>query len=134
MIFKDKNIFKLIFIGLIAGIIASFVGGGTGILIVPLLIFLNVMNNYKEAVGTSLLALSLPITSVAVYFYYNQKCNGRSCVNWRYALIISLFFIIGTLASCFTSRIDTKNIKLIYGIMIMFLGLTIVLSDINLIY
>jgi len=134
MIFKDKNIFKLIFIGLISGATASFVGGGTEILIVPLLIFLNVINNYKEAVGTSLASLLLPIGSVAVYFYYNQKCNGRSCVNWRYALIISLFFIIGTFTSYFSSRIDTKKIKLIYGIIVMLLGLTIVLSDINLIY
>jgi uncharacterized membrane protein YfcA len=129
MLITDINIYKLIFIGLITGIVASFVGGGTEIMIVPLLIYLNVITNYKEAVGTSLASLLLPIGSIAVYFYYNQKCNGKSCVNWKYALIISLFFLIGTFASYYTSKMNTKKFKLIYGILIIILGFIIVISD-----
>ena len=34
--FFDHNIYKLIFIGTITGVVASFVGGGAEILIVPL--------------------------------------------------------------------------------------------------
>ena len=126
----DTNIYKLIFIGVITGALASFVGGGTEILIVPLLIFLNVISNYKEAVGTSLAALLLPIGSVAVYFYYKQSCNGKSCVNWTYALILSLCFMIGTFASYYSSRINTRSLKLIYGISIILLGILIIVSDI----
>lgn len=126
----DTNIYKLIFIGVTTGALASFVGGGTEILIVPLLIFLKVVDNYKEAVGTSLASLLLPIGSVAVYFYYKQNCNGKSCVNWKYALILSLFFMIGTFASYYSSRINTGSLKLIYGISIILLGILIIISDI----
>lgn len=125
-----SNIIKLIFIGFTSGALASFVGGGTEILIVPLLIFLKVIDNYKEAVGTSLASLLLPIGSVAVYFYYKEKCNGRSCVNWKYALIISFCFMLGTFASYYSSKINTKSLKLIYGISIIFLGILIIISDI----
>lgn len=126
----DINIYKLIFIGIITGALASFVGGGTEILIVPLLIYLKVVDNYKEAVGTSLASLLLPIGAVAVYFYYKQSCNGKSCVNWKYALILSLFFIIGTFTSYYSSKINTSSFKLIYGVLIVFLGIMIIISDI----
>jgi hypothetical protein len=126
----DTNIYKLIFIGLLTGALASFVGGGTEILIVPLLIFLNVVSNYKEAVGTSLASLLLPIGAVAVYFYYKQNCNGKSCVNWKYALILSFCFMLGTLVSYYSSKINTRSLKLIYGISIILLGILIIISDI----
>ena len=57
----DENLYKLIFIGTITGIVASFVGGGAEILIVPLLIYLKVIEDYKQAIGTSLASLLLPI-------------------------------------------------------------------------
>ena len=50
----SNNYFKVAFIGIITGALASFIGGGTEIIIVPLLIYLNVVNDYKEAVATSL--------------------------------------------------------------------------------
>ena len=34
----DKNTYKLVFIGLLTGMVASIVGGGAEIIIVPLLI------------------------------------------------------------------------------------------------
>ena len=65
----DKNIYKLIFIGLITGMVASVVGGGAEILIVPLLIYLKIFTDHKKAIGTSLASLLLPIGIIAVYFY-----------------------------------------------------------------
>ena len=39
----DENFYKLIFIGSLTGATASFVGGGAEILIVPLLVYMNVI-------------------------------------------------------------------------------------------
>jgi uncharacterized membrane protein YfcA len=47
----DSNIYKVSFIGLLTGIVASFVGGGAEILIAPLLVYLQVFEDYKTAVG-----------------------------------------------------------------------------------
>ena len=111
MKFIDNNIYKLSFIGLITGIVASFVGGGAEILIVPLLVYLNVISDYKEAIGTSLASLLLPIGIVAVYFYNKQNCD-KQCIKWNYALTISLFFVLGTFASYFSSSLDSKLLKI----------------------
>ena len=120
----DHNIFKLMLIGITTGIVASFVGGGAEILIVPLLVYLNVVNDYKVAIGTSLASLLLPIGIVAVYFFAREICSGESkqCIKWNYALTISFFFVIGTFASYFTSGIDTRIFKSIFGIITILLG------------
>jgi len=122
--FIDHNLFKLVFIGTLTGIVASFVGGGAKILIVPLLVYLNVISDYKVAIGTSLASLLLPIGIVAVFFFAKEICSGNSgkCIKWNYALIISFFFVVGTMASYFTSKIDTRLFKSIFGIITILLG------------
>ena len=66
--FHDKNLFKLGIIGTLTGVVASFIGGGAEILIVPLLVYFGVLADYKTAIGTSLASLLLPIGIFAVYF------------------------------------------------------------------
>ena len=120
----DHNIFKLMLIGITTGIVASFVGAGPEILIVPSLVYLNVVSDYKVAIGTSLASLLLPIGIVAVYFFAKEICNGetKQCIKWNYAITISFFFVIGTFASYFTSGIDTRMFKSIFGIITILLG------------
>lgn len=125
----DQNIYKLAFIGTLSGIIASFIGGGAEILIVPLLIYLNIFNDHKLAVGTSLASLLMPIGILAVYFYSTTKCNEKSCVNWTYALIISLFFVIGTSFSYFTVKLNSDLLKKIFAAFLILLGSVILLEE-----
>jgi uncharacterized membrane protein YfcA len=125
----DKNFYKLVFTGTITGIVASFVGGGAEILIVPLLIYLGVFADYKIAVGTSLASLLLPIGAVAVYFYSTQKCSHDSCVHWSYALIISLFFVLGTFFSYFTVTINNNLFKKVFAIFMILLGTIMLLEN-----
>ena len=117
----DENIYKLLFIGTLTGVVASFVGGGAEILIVPLLIYLKVLTDYKEAIATSLASLLLPIGIVAVYFYNKQNCK-KKCVHWDYAIIISLSFVLGTTVSYYSSSFDSKRLKLIFASLMIFLG------------
>ena len=118
----DNNFYKLVFTGTITGIVASFIGGGAEILIVPLLIYLGVFTDYKIAVGTSLASLLLPIGAVAVYFYSNQKCSYGYCVHWSYAFIISLFFVLGTFFSYFTVTINNSLFKKLFAVFMILLG------------
>ena len=120
---------KLAIIGSATGVVASVVGGGAEILIVPLLIHMNIVPDYKTAIGTSLASLLLPIGIVAVYFYARKNCGGRSCVRWTYALIISLFFLIGTGASYWTSNLNTQYLKLLFGLLAIALGILIVYEE-----
>ena len=120
---------KVSIIGLVTGIVASFVGGGAEILIVPLLIYLNVLSDYKEAIATSLASLLLPIGIVAVYFYSTQNCT-KKCIHWNYALTISLFFILGTFASYYSSSLDSKQLKFIFAGLMILLGSLILYEEI----
>ena len=125
----DKNTFKLVVIGLLTGICASFIGGGAEVLIIPLLMLFKVFDNYKTAIGTSLASLLLPIGIFAVYFYGKSKGNdGASLINWKYAIIISIAFTIGTLASYFTVQLNTVIIKLIFAGIIIAIGIFILIQ------
>ena len=124
----NLTIIKLLFIGILTGMVASFVGGGAEILIVPLLIFLGIFNDYKVAVGTSLASLLLPIGIVAVYFYSKERCKyNKSCINWTYAFILSFSFIIGTLISYYSVKLNEDIFKKAFGILIILLGIIILL-------
>lgn len=126
--FYDDNFWKLGLVGLLTGILASFIGGGAEILIVPLLVWLNVFTHYKIAIGTSLASLLLPIGIFAVIAYMNHKCKDESCVNWPYALIISFFFTIGTIASFYSVKFDTYILKKIYAVILVIFGTIIFLQ------
>ena len=121
MAFIDENFYKLSFIGISTGALASFVGGGAEILIVPLLVYLKILTDYKEAIATSLASLLLPIGIVAVYFYNKQNCK-KKCVRWNYALIISITFVLGTFVSYYSSSLDSKILKLIFALIMIILG------------
>ena len=121
MTFIDENFYKLAFIGISTGALASFVGGGAEILIVPLLVYLKILTDYKEAIATSLASLLLPIGIVAVYFYNKQNCK-KKCVHWNYALIISISFVLGSFLSYYSSSLDSKILKLIFAFSMIVLG------------
>ena len=94
-----------------------------------LLIYLNIFNDHKLAVGTSLASLLMPIGILAVYFYSTTKCSEKTCVNWTYALIISLFFVIGTSFSYFTVKLNSELLKKIFAVFLILLGSIILLEE-----
>lgn len=115
------NFIKLTIIGLVSGLLAGIVGGGADAIIVPALIALKVMDNYKLAVGTSLATLLPPIGIFAVYNYYK---NGD--VNIKYALYLAVMFTIGSYLISFVGiQMDKDLIRNIYGIFLICLGIII---------
>ncbi|WGK64169.1 sulfite exporter TauE/SafE family protein [Croceiramulus getboli] len=103
-------ILSLIVIGLLAGILSGILGVGGGVIMVPLMILFLGFSQH-EAQGTSLAVLAVPVTFLAAYNYY-----GSGYVNWKYALLIALFFIIGGyLGSKWAITIDQKTLRKIFG-------------------
>lgn len=79
----------LVCIGVFAGIISGMIGIGGGLIIVPSLVYVLSLNQFG-AQGTSIAAMLPPIGILAAYNYYKADA-----VNWKYALIISITFVIG---------------------------------------
>ncbi|WP_026710897.1 sulfite exporter TauE/SafE family protein [Flavobacterium filum] len=103
----------LLLIGLLAGLLSGMVGIGGGLIMVPLLLLLGLSQH--EAQGTSLAVLSVPVTLLAAINYYKE-----GYVDWKYAAIIAIFFVVGGyIGSKFAVQIDQKILKKIFGIALL---------------
>ena len=109
----------LTIIGGLTGMAAGIVGGGSDVLIVPLLLFFHVYADIRKAIGTSLAMLLPPVGLFAVYDYYK-----KGDVNIWYAVYLALCF---TVFSSFSSKIGVslskKTLKKIYSIFLVIIGI-----------
>ena len=110
-------IVSLIIIGLLAGVLSGLVGVGGGIIMVPLLVLM-VGFSQHQAQGTSLAVLVVPVTGLAVFNYYKE-----GFINWKYALVIAVFFVVGSyFGSKLAVDLDQKMLKKIFGIVLLFMA------------
>lgn len=106
-----STLLVLVLIGLFAGVVSGMIGVGGGIIIVPALVYVLSLSQFS-AQGTSIAAMLPPIGILAAYNYYRADA-----INWKYALIISITFVIG---GYFGSRltlgfISESTLKKIFG-------------------
>jgi uncharacterized membrane protein YfcA len=105
----------LVTIGLFAGIAGGMIGIGGGLVIVPCLVYFLGLSQF-EAQGTSVATLLLPIGVLAAYNYHQAEV-----INWRYALIIALTFIVGGyIGSTLTlSFLSESTVKKMFGVIML---------------
>ncbi len=112
-----QTILSLVLIGILAGMLSGLVGVGGGVIMVPLLVLLLGFSQH-QAQGTSLAVLVVPVTAVAVYAYYKE---GH--IDWRYAAIIAVFFVIGGFfGSKIAIGLDEKMLKRTFGIILLLIA------------
>ncbi|WP_109300209.1 sulfite exporter TauE/SafE family protein [Aquimarina sp. AU474] len=112
---------SLILIGLLAGFFSGTLGIGGSVVMIPLmLIWLNFSQH--QAQGTSLAVLAVPVTLLAAYNYYQE---GH--VNWKYAAIIAVTFIVGGyLGSKLAISINQVLLKKIFGGILLLVALKMI--------
>ncbi|GGX14931.1 sulfite exporter TauE/SafE family protein [Aquimarina muelleri] len=112
---------SLILIGLLAGFFSGTLGVGGSVIMIPLLILL--MNfSQHEAQGTSLAVLAVPVTLLAAYNYYQE-----GFVNWKYAIVIAITFVIGGyLGSKLAISINQALLKKIFGGVLFIVAIKII--------
>lgn len=117
-----STIVYLILIGIAAGILSGLVGIGGGIVMVPMLVWIGFSQH--QAQGTSLAVLSVPVTLLAAMNYYKE-----GYLNWKYAMIIAVFFVIGGfLGSKLSLSLDEKVVKRIFGVLLLFVAGKLILG------
>lgn len=115
----------LVIIGLAAGILSGLIGVGGGIIIVPALVFFLGLSQ-KEASGTSLFILSMPVVILGVMNYWKA---GQ--VNWKYGIVIAGSFLIGGyVGSKFAAKISPAVIKVIFGVIMLYVAFVMIRSGI----
>ncbi|MBP9793414.1 MAG: sulfite exporter TauE/SafE family protein [Flavobacterium sp.] len=108
------TIVSLLIIGLLAGMLSGLVGVGGGIIMVPMLVLLLGFGQH-QAQGTSLAVLVVPVTAIAVFNYYKE-----GYINWKYAAVIAVFFVIGSyFGSKLAIGLDQKMLKKIFSIVLI---------------
>ena len=107
----------LIIIGLLAGMLSGLIGVGGGIIIVPALMFF-VGFTQKEAQGTSLGLLLLPIGILAVLNYYNKGLIDIKVVG----IMAASFIIGGFLGSKIALAISEDSLKKIFAFVLFYTG------------
>lgn len=114
----------LLLVGLVAGFLSGLIGVGGGIIIVPALVLLLGFSQ-KEAQGTSLGILLLPIGILAVINYYKQ-----GYLNMNYVVIVSLAFVIGGfLGSKLALSLSDEKMKKIFAGILMVLAIKMMFFD-----
>jgi uncharacterized membrane protein YfcA len=107
----------LILVGLIAGVFSGMFGIGGGLVIVPALVAI-LGFDLKEAVGTSLAALLLPVGIFAVLAYYRA---GK--LNIKTAAFIGTGVILGALAGAIIAlNLPTKTLQQLYGVFLLYMS------------
>ncbi len=113
----------LLLTGLLAGFISGSLGVGGGIVIVPSLVFLLGLTQH-QAQGTSLALLLAPIGILAVLNYHKS-----GFINWKYAIILMLAFVMGGyLGSVLSVQLPEKNLKQIFGLLMLVVGTKMILG------
>ncbi|OIR01161.1 sulfite exporter TauE/SafE [mine drainage metagenome] len=116
----------LLLIGLFSGALSGMIGVGGGIVIVPALVFFLAFSQ-KEAQGTSLGILLLPVGILGVIQYYKQ---GQ--IDLRVVLIVSLAFLAGNyFGSKLALSLPDKTLKKIFAIILLIMAVKIFFFDSN---
>ena len=114
---SGQIVLTLVLIGLLAGMLSGMIGVGGGIIIVPALMFF-VGFTQKQAQGTSLGLLLLPIGILAVLNYYN-----KGLIDVKVVLIMATGFLLGGfLGSKIALAISEDALKKIFAIVLFYTG------------
>jgi hypothetical protein len=117
------QILLLVIIGLTAGVFSGTFGVGGAIIVIPALIFFLGLSQH-QAQGTSLAFMIPPVTLMAAL---NYSKNGY--VNWKFALILAVMFVVGTyFGSMISFSIPDKILRKMFGGLLMLVALKIIFS------
>lgn len=104
-----------IILGLCAGTVGGALGLGPSIIFLPGLIVLNIIADYKTAVGTTLLAILPPVSILAVMDYYK-----RGKIDFLIAAILCLAYVISAKFGAHINK-NTSSKVLKYATFVIFL-------------
>lgn len=121
-----QTLSSLVIIGFLAGTLSGFIGIGGGVIMVPALIYALGVSQH-EAQGISITVMLLPIGILAFYNYYQSGQVTNQYIG--YAAIIAFTFLIGGYyGSKISLRINPQVVKLIFGVLMMYVGFKMVAS------
>jgi uncharacterized protein len=113
------NILATVILGLVAGLIGGSLGQSGAEFMLPGLLILGIVPDFKTAAGTVLLTIIPPISILAVYDYYKRKQ-----LNIPIALIMMVcYFLAAYFGAHFTKNFASKTLEYMCGTYFLILAL-----------
>ena len=117
--FNVTSIIPTIFLGIIAGILGGALGQSGAEVLLPGLLILGIVPNFKVAAGTVLLTILPPLSLLAIYEYYKRK---QLAIPTALILMVSYFFA-AYFGAYITKDIENKTLELISGFYFILIGI-----------
>ncbi len=115
----NELLIKTILVGIFTGIIGSFFGVIGSSILLPCLLFFNIVKDYDTAIGTILLTLVPPTTLLAVVEY-----NKRKKVNYEIGIILFICYFFASYIGAYFNKFFHQK-ALLYGCATLYLFITI---------
>lgn len=114
---------KLLFLGMLIGIVTGLLGAGGGFLLIPTLVIV-VGLPMKKAIGTSLLIIAL--NSLLGF----TGDLGHFDIDWRFLFEIMAMAIIGIIiGSALNKKIKAESLKKGFGWFVLIMGIYIIIKE-----
>ncbi len=122
---SNKNeVIKLLWYGILIGLVTGFLGAGGGFLLIPALVIILKMP-MKYAIGTSLLIIAL---NSLVGFTGDL---GHFVLDWKLLFSLTIIAIIGIFIGGFLAkRIEGEQLKKAFGWFVLAMGIYIIIKEI----
>jgi uncharacterized membrane protein YfcA len=114
----NELLIKTILVGIFTGMIGSFFGVIGSSILLPSLLFFNIVKDYDTAIGTILLTLLPPTTLLAVVEY-----NKRKQVNYEIGIILFVSYFFSSYIGAYFNKFFHQKI-LLYGCATLYLFIT----------
>ncbi|MFY8128394.1 MAG: sulfite exporter TauE/SafE family protein [Chitinophagaceae bacterium] len=117
-------VIALLIIGFFSGMLSGLVGVGGGIIIVPCLVFFLALTQ-KQAQGTSLAVLTLPVVFLGMWQYYK---NGH--IDFKIVVLLAIGFVIGGyFGGKIANKISDDLLKKIFGVVLLLIAIRMLFFD-----
>ena len=105
-------------IGLIGGTTFIYIGVGTSLMI-PLIIFLGVIENFQKVIGTIIIPVVSPVTIFPLYEFYK-----RDLIDIKVGLFLAVGYFIGSYVTSkyFLNVFNKDTLCLVYGLFSIVIG------------
>jgi uncharacterized membrane protein YfcA len=105
------DLLPTILLGSVAGLFGGALGQSGAEVMLPGLLILGIVPNFKVAAGTVLLAIVPPISILAVIQYYKR---GQVQV-WTSVILFICYFFLAFIGAYLTKNISNQNLEFITG-------------------
>jgi len=107
----------------ILGCVAGFLGGALGQsgaeIMVPGLLILGIVSNFKTAAGTVLLTILPPLSLMAIFVYWKRD----QVQVWTAAILIVVYFFAAWAGAYFTKNLTDSTLEYISGVYFLAIGI-----------